>query len=234
MRTCLETSRSSCWQHPALLFGRIFLSLQGILLVNLCLFCSFCLSLQDKQSGDFKKTDQNERNQAVVIPQVVDSAEGILNGHEMKDGTAAPTESGEEDPYGTRQNSSRQALSRQQPTAQQPAEGQQFAAHGDSQQYPGWEFASRRDADHPQSQAAASQGRQGHLQQPNGASPERLSSRRRSMERPSASLTLPFEQLNFAFHHINYSVPATVSHCSCPSTLSLCLPTHLCTSITDS
>ena len=195
----------------------------------MCLFGLFCLSLQDKQSGDFRKTDQNERNQAVAIPQVVDSAEGILNGHERMDGTAAHVESGEEDPYDTRQ-----ALSRQQPTAQQPAEGQQFAAHGDSQQSPGWEFASRRDADHPQSQAAASQGRQGHLQQPNGASPERLSSRRRSMERPSASLTLPFEQLNFAFHHINYSVPATVSHCSCPSTLSLCLPMHLCTSITDS
>lgn len=62
--------------------------------------------------------------------------------------------------------------------------------------------ASQQQAGHPQQRQSVASG---HPQL------QGLSSRRRSMERQSASLTLPFEQLNFVFHHINYSVPATVS-----------------------
>lgn len=65
--------------------------------------------------------------------------------------------------------------------------------------------ASQQQAGHPQERQSVSS------QVPGPSQMQGLSSRRRSMERPSASLTLPFEQLNFVFHHINYSVPATVS-----------------------
>ncbi|KAL3152680.1 hypothetical protein ABBQ38_012275 [Trebouxia sp. C0009 RCD-2024] len=64
-------------------------------------------------------------------------------------------------------------------------------------------------AGHPQEPQSPSPQDSGHPHMQKLSSMQGLSSRRRSMERQTASLTLPFEQLNFAFHHINYSVPAT-------------------------
>lgn len=46
---------------------------------------------------------------------------------------------------------------------------------------------------------------------------------RRSMEKQSAGMSLPFEQLNFVFHHIYYSVPATVSYMPEHSTKHVCI-----------
>ena len=69
----------------------------------------------------------------------------------------------------------------------------------------------KRQASDAQTDSRASLQHSGHPQMQGGEPLRGMSSRRRSMERQSASLTLPFEQLNFVFHHINYSVPATVS-----------------------
>ncbi len=152
----------------------------------------------------------NGHQQALVTPQIVKSVEGTSNAHQTRDGTSNQEEGLPED---ENQPGSRQNLSHQASAACLEPQQQQAASQRDSGQPRDWDFASRREAANPQSQEDASPGNAGHLQQ-SGASPERLSSRRRSMERPSASLTLPFEQLNFVFHHINYSVPATVRRTS--------------------
>ncbi|KAA6418150.1 MAG: ATP-binding cassette transporter [Trebouxia sp. A1-2] len=146
----------------------------------------------DKQS--------NGHQQALVTPQIVNSVEGTANGHQTADDTSNQVEGmpADEHQHGRHQASD----------ARLEPQQQQAASQRDSGQPPNWNFASRRESANPQSHQDASPGNTGHPQQ-SGASPERLSSRRRSMERPSASLTLPFEQLNFVFHHINYSVPAT-------------------------
>ena len=151
--------------------------------------------------------------QALVTPQIVNSVEGTSNGHQTWDGTSSQMEGL---PEVENQPGSCQNVSHQASAARLEPLQQQAASQRDSGQPHDWDFASRRESANPQSQEDASPGNAGHPQQ-SCASPERLSSRRRSMEQPSASLTLPFEQLNFVFHHINYSVPATVHY-----------TTHLC------
>lgn len=142
----------------------------------------------------------NGHQQASETPQIV-NLEGTSNGHEAIHDTSYQVEIIRENEH---QHGPHQASD-----ARLDPQQQQAASQRDSAQPQNRDFASRRGSADPQSQEDASQGNPGHPQQ-SGASPERLSSRRRSMERPSASLTLPFEQLNFVFHHINYSVPATV------------------------
>ncbi len=143
--------------------------------------------------------------QALETPQIVNFVEGTSNGHETIHHTSYQVETIPENEH---QHGPHQASD-----ARLDPQQQQAASQKDSGQPQDWDFASRRGSANPQSQEDASQGNAGHPQQ-SGASPERLSSRRRSMERPSASLTLPFEQLNFVFHHINYSVPAIVRRTS--------------------
>jgi len=156
-----------------------------------------------RQNND-KQADGQQ--QALVTPQIVNSMEGTSNAHQTVDDNSDQVE---ELPEDENQPGSRQNLAHQAFAAHLEPQQQQAASQRDSGQPQDWDFASRRESGNPQSQEDASQGNRGHPQQ-SGASPERLSSRRRSMERPSASLTLPFEQLKFVFHHISYSVPATV------------------------
>ncbi len=161
---------------------------------------------QGKAGGSVRQNNDklsNGHQQALVTPQIVKSMEG--NGHQTIDDTSNQGETIPEDEH---QHGPQQASDGHLGPQQQPA-----ASQTNSGQPQDWDFASRRELANPQSPEDASQGNAGHPQQ-SGASPERLSSRRRSMERPSASLTLPFEQLNFVFHHINYSVPATVRYTS--------------------
>ena len=159
--------------------------------------------------------------QALATPQEVDSVEGIP-GHDSE-----PTQfSDKPDGYG-RQGHKHHAG--QQTNSNPNVENQMHFPNNEQSQQKCtdpqiWDFESRRVREHPHDSKGASQTTVGHPQSSEGAAPEsqghpqqlsrgpsqRLSSRRRSMERPSASLTLPFEQLNFAFHHIHYSVPATV------------------------
>ena len=131
-----------------------------------------------------------KHQQPLSTAQVVDSAEGILKGPKSTDDTPQQVES-----------------------LEQP--GQDGSGHNAShQQAPGAQTddrASQQQPGHPQEEQAKSLQESGHPHMHDPASMKGLSSRRRAMERQSASLTLPFEQLNFAFHHINYSVPATVS-----------------------
>ncbi|KAL3156297.1 hypothetical protein ABBQ32_012567 [Trebouxia sp. C0010 RCD-2024] len=110
-----------------------------------------------------------------------------------------------------------------QPIASTPQQSGYDPSHQNAEHFcPNAEF-SRQDAAGQRTHSGASLPLAGHPQEPQPPSPQDsahpqmqrlpsmrgLSSRRRSMERQKASLTLPFEQLNFAFHHINYSVPAT-------------------------
>ena len=99
-----------------------------------------------------------------------------------------------------------------------PGTPQQMAPSGEAYQDSSRQNGSLQDTAGQHSLDRASQRRPGHPQEQKSTSSQNsglprmqgFSSRRRSMERQSASLTLPFEQLNFVFHHINYSVPATV------------------------
>ena len=160
--------------------------------------------IKSPQAADYTATPDTESSdsgrhhshqQSHPSPHGVGSAEELPNGNHPVASTAIADESfadsGQDSPH---QNASRQFSrpSRQDPTGQQS-----------------YNRASQQQAGHPQEQQSASSQVSRHFQL------QGLSSRRRSMERQSASLTLPFEQLNFAFHHINYSVPATVSltHC---------------------
>lgn len=164
-----------------------------------------------QSNGRFEGTSQhqgaetlpNGHQQAVPTPQFGEAVEGTPDSHQQLNGSPEQVGNSIE---GHHQQSSCQPSSHQASAAEDDPQGQA----------PDWDFASRRGPGHPQSQEPSSPNTEGHPQRQSGASTQRLSiSRRRSMERPSASLTLPFEQLNFVFHHINYSVPATVG---CSST----------------
>lgn len=141
----------------------------------------------------------HSRGQPHATTQGVDSAEEVSNGHRPVASTADDllADPSQDSPH---QNASRQNSR----PSRQDAAGQQS-----------YNRASQQQAGYPHERQSVSSQVSGHPQM------QGLSSRRRSMERQSASLTLPFEQLNFVFHHINYSVPATVSlnllvpSCSC-------------------
>ena len=131
----------------------------------------------------------HSRGQSHATTQGVDSADEVSNGLHPVASTADDllADPSQDSPH---QNASRQNSR----PSRQDAAGQQS-----------YNRASQQQAGYPQGQQSVSSQVSGHPQM------QGLSSRRRSMERQSASLTLPFEQLNFVFHHINYSVPATVS-----------------------
>ena len=143
----------------------------------------------DSESSEFGRNCSHQQSHAG--PQGVNLADELPNGHRPVTSTASADES-LADPS---QDSPHQTASRHnfEPSCQDSA-GQQRHNR-----------ASQQQAGRPQEQQSVSSQVSGHPQL------QGLSSRRRSMERQSASLTLPFEQLNFVFHHINYSVPATVS-----------------------
>ena len=147
----------------------------------------------DAESSDYGRNHSHQQSHST--PQGVDSAEELPNGNHPVASKAVADESladsGQDSPH---QNASCQISKH----SRQDTAGQQS-----------YNRASQQQAGHPQEQQSASSQVSGHFQL------QGLSSRRRSMERQSASLTLPFEQLNFAFHHINYSVPATVSLTYC-------------------
>lgn len=131
--------------------------------------------------------------QSHVTPHGVSSTEDLPNGHRSVASTAFADQSfhlAEPSQDSPHQN----AHHNNSEPSRQDAAGQ-----------PSHNRASQQQAGHPQKQHSVSSQTSGHPQL------QGLSSRRRSMERQSASLTLPFEQLNFVFHHINYSVAATVS-----------------------
>ena len=169
----------------------------------------------DDQSAESAAADRGHNHQQPLsTAQVIDSAEGISKGRQTTDDTPQQVESLEEpgqdrsqhDAF--RQISSSQNILRQQAPGAQPHDRSSHQESGHSQ---GKQSTSQQESGHPQEEQSTSQQESGHPHMQNAASLRGLSSRRRSLEQQSASLTLPFEQLNFVFHHINYSVPATVS-----------------------